>query len=710
MILIISVEDNLVEAFKAMLPFFTPLAYLDTVVEVGTYLHTLANDKPNPSLILIDAEARPQIITECRQICQKYAVHDIPIIAIIAQPTNRQSVLEAGADDYLLLPLVPSEVQMRLATHLNSASRGFNILLKTIHQMSSGASTYTLNQVIKSLAEIFNASSAWLFLLSPNKKDFNMVGSYNLPPLFRQEDAFLDEEFKECLKSFQLDQSNLPQILPCITLRKADPQDTNGLTHHLSISLKSDQRLMGILNLAYPEAFQISQVEKRMLVILGQDIGTLLEMFHLQEEAQVYATQNAFMVLIAQMISRHKNLDTMLSSTLELTMPLFNALSGEVWLLSADEQWLELASFLSTQYVMPQAIGRANDQGLLGWIIEHDQPLHLNQPFQDPRFDSQVDDTENLTKHALLAVPLHYDGKTIGVLAIYGKRHSSFAGQDIFLLEGVAGVVASAIANTRLIHELQDYVDKQQTLMEERERLQQHIFQAERLVTIGRLTASLSHEIKNPMQAIQGALALSMEELNNPQELTMYLNLCSKESERVVQLIDRMVQIYRPQAELPKTLDLSSLLQEVMGIARKELKRQQITLQADLGSGLPPIMAVANQLHLVFLSLILNLGDAIGTTGGGKLQLRFYASSQAVHVELSTDVSDLALADWSNVLASGPSEEKAEFSFGLSMSYDIIMAHGGTIELNQTDHQTVCRIDFPLLPPDSLPLSPQRSA
>ena len=232
-------------------------------------------------------------------------------------------------------------------------------------------------------------------------------------------------------------------------------------------------------------------------------------------------------------------------------------------------------------------------------------------------------------------------------------------------------------------------------LLDERERLHQQVLQAERLCTVGRLTATLSHEINNPMQAIQGAVMLALEELDNPQTLAAYLHLCLDESKRVVQLLNRMSQVYRPQADVRESLDLNQLLQEAITLASKELKWQKIVLQIELDPQLPRFTAVANQLHLVFLSLLLNLSDTIQAAGGGRLYLRSYTRSQAIRIEFSTDVPFDPIDALSPTSSAILAAKKADLNFNLFLSQDIIAAQGGVLEFQRSEEQTICRIELP---------------
>ncbi|MFQ5611066.1 MAG: GAF domain-containing protein [Anaerolineae bacterium] len=857
MILLISPQDTLVEACAAMLPTSIPLVHLAAIPETESYLNAQTDDAPEPALILLDIEAGYEAIAECRQLYQKSLATEPPLVVLISNPANRQKVLEAGADDYLLLPLLPSEIYSWLADYLFAAFCNFQPVLETVQRINRSAVSLSLNQGLKNLAQIFNAPSAWLFLLNPDQKTFNLAGGYNLPPLLHQKNNFTGQELPDCLELVR--QDSAPQLVACPYLARAKRRKTNGLACHLSLPLYRQGQFIGVLNLAYAVPPTIGPPDKRVLLLLGREIGALLETVRQQEETQFYATRTAFMVLLARTVAENLDLNTVLSLTLEQTVSLLGASEGDIWLLSANGQWLDQTSSLSSPWPDFRAARRLPrrraGQGLIGWVVKHNRPLYTNAPTDDPRFDPQVDQVETLVKRSLLAAPLRNRETVIGVMVIYYNYGQPFTNRDTMLLEGVASLTASTIANARLLQELRDYGDRQRilyemsqqiaagldlpatlkrslywigrlfeveagflwlvkedadvlylaaalgvdlppgppleqpfkqgingwtahsgeaiivndpaneprldktvfdtlqialrnvmiapmtyhnqligvlnlvnkigepfeqadltllctaiemvavavsnatlhtraiTLMNERERLHRQILQSERLATMGRLTATLSHEINNPMQVIQSALALALEELDNPEEVAAYLQMCQTESARVVRLLNRMRRVYRPQESRLVSLDLNQALQEAIALARKELKRQKVKLQTDLAPNLPHLTAVVDQLHLVFLSLLLNWSDAIGAAGGGNLRIRSYALARVIQIEFSSDASSFISND---VAFTGTDSRPYDLDLGMFLSQDIIAACNGSIKVEQQAGQTVCLIQLPV--------------
>lgn len=868
MILLITPNQDLVDNIRNNL-LLPParLVVTTSLAEAEPYL-SLAPASERPQAVLIDAFLGGEQVAECRRICTDV----VPIIAIITDPTMRQEVLEAGADDYLLHPFARAEIRARLAPHLDIPYLSYSNLLESISQSNPASFLkQDFDQGLKLVAQIFQAPAAWLLLFDPDRAQVKLVSTYNLPPLL-EPGQVLVEETVECLDKLQQATTDLPQVIACPRLID-NPQQAAGLTHHLSIQLissgprEAEGSSIGILNLAYQGPPQLTRTEKRMLVRLGQDMGYLLNILDLRQEAETHAAQNAFVILLARILGERLELNATLALTLEQAVPLVNASGGNIRLVSSDGRWLELASSLSHQLsdADRQSSRWPMGQGLTGWVAEHGRASQIDLPTADPRFDPEVDQPQDISEYSLLVVPLRHRETTIGVLSLYHTRSFSFSDQDQALLEGIASLTASAIVNARLMQELRDYADQQRILYEmsqqiaagltlhstlkrvlqwigrlfeveigllwfleetvspenevatllrlvaslgvdlppdeqitmsmdvgltswvaqtgealivndpashpkidrtvirslnlvprnflavpmvhhgqiigvicllnkigapfteddrtllttavdmvavavgnarlhtqtvalvaEKEQLYQQMLQSERMATIGRLTASLSHEINNPMQAIQGALTLALEELDDPKEVAMYLRMSLEETERVVQLISRLRQIYRPQAESHEVLNLNDLLEGAIAIARKELKRHKVTLQIDLAPELPPIMAIASQMHLVCLSLILNLSDLIKTQGGGSLQIRSRALANKIVLEFSTDVPTITLKDWRLLFRPETPQNEVTTSLGLSLSYDIIAAHNGALHLSQEEQELVCKIEFPL--------------
>jgi len=229
--------------------------------------------------------------------------------------------------------------------------------------------------------------------------------------------------------------------------------------------------------------------------------------------------------------------------------------------------------------------------------------------------------------------------------------------------------------------------------------MDQESIQAEYFAIANRLMPSLIHQVNNWMLAVRGALTLAMEDINDPEELSVYIQLSLKETNQVVGLVNQLNQMYFPHSNEVETFDVNQLLEGTISLTRKELNQQNVNLIMELEPVSIPITAIVSQLRYVFLILLLGLGDAISEAGGGDLQLLSNMMPGKVRVELNTDTLIEAITSWTPEIAPTIPQDKESLSYILSMLHEIISANGGVFGVKQDKEQVNLRIDLPLSSP-----------
>jgi len=107
------------------------------------------------------------------------------------------------------------------------------------------------------------------------------------------------------------------------------------------------------------------------------------------------------------------------------------------------------------QYRMPK------DRGIAGWALTHNEPVIANDPDDDARFNSSVDQKTGFRTRSILCVPMQIKGRPIGVLEVLNKKDGSgFNTDDVRLLHTLAGQAAIAIENARLYRSLREERDR----------------------------------------------------------------------------------------------------------------------------------------------------------------------------------------------------------------------------------------------------------
>src|SRR4029453_4133112 len=149
----------------------------------------------------------------------------------------------------------------------------------------------------------------------------------------------------------------------------------------------------------------------------------------------------------------------------------------------------------------------------------------------------------------------------------------------------------------------------------EQRRIEQVLFDSEKLAATGRLAASIAHEINNPLEAIKNSLYLLVNKTKADDPNFRFLEIAKKETERVSRILSQMLGFYRPTASMAPT-DLNALIEEAESLVDKHLRQRSVRLHNDLSPKLPKVRASADQIKQVILNLLLNAGDAMPERGG----------------------------------------------------------------------------------------------
>src|SRR5204862_199737 len=111
-------------------------------------------------------------------------------------------------------------------------------------------------------------------------------------------------------------------------------------------------------------------------------------------------------------------------------------------------------------------------------------------------------------------------------------------------------------------------------------RLEQVLFDSEKLAATGRLAASIAHEINNPLEAVQNALYLLQNEFGEDSTKRPYLDIAARETQRMSRILRQMLGFYRQQEAMIDT-NLNALVEEAGGLVAKPMREQPKVLVVD---------------------------------------------------------------------------------------------------------------------------------
>jgi signal transduction histidine kinase len=230
----------------------------------------------------------------------------------------------------------------------------------------------------------------------------------------------------------------------------------------------------------------------------------------------------------------------------------------------------------------------------------------------------------------------------------------------------------------------------------ERRRVEQQLFESEKLAAVGTLAASIAHEVNNPLEAIKNSLFLlqsSRDETTN----TRFLNIALKETERVSHIIRQMLGFARRSGGI-EWVEVNQLLEETLVLVERKLQQSRIKVVRDFDAHLAIIHAYPDQLRQVFLNLMLNAQQSM--EGMGRIWIRtapYEALTQpAVKVEISDTGGGISEDDLARIFEPFFSTRKDGTGLGLWVTQNIIRQHGGRIEVTSSEKGTTFQIILPV--------------
>ena len=218
-----------------------------------------------------------------------------------------------------------------------------------------------------------------------------------------------------------------------------------------------------------------------------------------------------------------------------------------------------------------------------------------------------------------------------------------------------------------------------------------------RLAAIGRLTAGVGHEVKNPINAIVVHLELMRNKLGDSDHRAMrHLEVIESEIQRLDRVVQTLVDFSRPVELQLKEQDLRRVVSGVLMLASAELETRDIQLESDLPDS--PVLAKVDSdlLKQALLNVVLNGAQAMAE--GGQLKVRLSEDGRTAMLSIHDQGAGIPADVRDKIFDLYFTTKKDGSGIGLAMTYRIVELHNGSIEVeSDATHGTTFILRFPLI-------------
>jgi len=217
-------------------------------------------------------------------------------------------------------------------------------------------------------------------------------------------------------------------------------------------------------------------------------------------------------------------------------------------------------------------------------------------------------------------------------------------------------------------------------------RLEREIWQVEKMSALGRLAASVAHEVRNPLGAVDIQLQLLQEDLaalgdRVPERLAERLDTARLEMRRLDGIVQNFLRFSRPPAVHLQEVDPNELLRHLHALVAPEGRERQIDLVLELAEDLPHIAADENLLSQALLNILINAFQAVGQAPRVALRSRLDEEGDHVQFQIADNGCGIAPEDLERVTEYYYTTKDTGTGLGLSIAQGIVRQHRGSLDV-----------------------------
>jgi PAS domain S-box-containing protein len=227
------------------------------------------------------------------------------------------------------------------------------------------------------------------------------------------------------------------------------------------------------------------------------------------------------------------------------------------------------------------------------------------------------------------------------------------------------------------------------------ERIGNQLQVSERLAALGRVTAGVAHEVKNPLNSMRLWLEVLKANMPTDPEPQQAVKMLDHEIDRLDRAVKTFLNFTRPVELKLEETDIRPLLTDVIDAARPSITQAGVDLRVDMPSEFPPLLIDSQLIHQAVLNLLLNASNF--TPAGGRITLGLRRSGESAIISVADSGKGISPEDQKKIFQLFFTTRPGGTGIGLANTFRFVQLHNGQIEFDsEVGRGTTFRIELPL--------------
>ena len=385
---------------------------------------------------------------------------------------------------------------------------------------------------------------------------------------------------------------------------------------------------------------------------------------------------------VSTVVHSSTDVDEVLELVVWKSSEMLDAMGAILRILNLETHQLELGAAygLGERYISKGVVSK---EKIITDLCKKNKVIIIEDILTDPRVQYPQEAWEEGIR-MILDLPLTLKADVVGIIRMYFAEKRTFSDEELDFVIAITEQCACAIDKARLI-------ETQQA------RYNHLALQTEKLSALGRMAAGIAHEINNPLGGILLYSTNLFKKVPEEGPLKEGLEIIINETMRCKTIIKDLLEFSREKEPEKTSANISHIIEKTLSMLENEFRLRHIRVETNLSGKTPDVLVDANQMHQVFINLLLNAAEATQDNGVINVRSQIEPANRRIRIEIADNGCGIPPEHISKVFEPFFTTKAKGTGLGLAVTYRIVRNHQGEIQVSsQPGKGTLFTIEIPL--------------